>query len=255
MGLFLQCQGQYGTFLYTDPTDSAASSSTAFATGDGVTTAFTLSRYLGPFLEPVGWVTSLTQVMRQRLGHSGSGWSLTTPNSARTSPRAPAYGRVDRARPSPMPSSAGSTPTIRTSSSSCRTSGGSNYDQVCARCARHENGIDRPRRFSSMLRVRRPTRGSPLRTASPSPCRQAWLVRRLEQRRFPVVYKGVTYFCERSASCKASSTRTSVGLEVDKQQITIAARPTDLVQRRAFPCGSCETAPSTARPSSAIGSS
>ncbi len=44
MGLFLQCQGQYGTFLYTDPTDSAASSSTTFAIGDGVTTAFTLSR-------------------------------------------------------------------------------------------------------------------------------------------------------------------------------------------------------------------
>ena len=80
MGLFLQCQGQYGTFLYTDPTDSSASSSTTFATGDGATTAFTLSRYLGAFLEPVGWVTSLTQVV---VGGSvlGSGWSLSTPNT------------------------------------------------------------------------------------------------------------------------------------------------------------------------------
>ena len=28
MGLFLQCQGQFGTFLYTDPTDSAAANAT-----------------------------------------------------------------------------------------------------------------------------------------------------------------------------------------------------------------------------------
>ncbi len=80
MGLFLQCQGQYGTFLYTDPTDSAASSSTVFATGDGTTTNFALSRYMGPFLEPVGWVTSLTQV-KVNGSILGSGWSLTTPNT------------------------------------------------------------------------------------------------------------------------------------------------------------------------------
>ena len=80
MGLFLQCQGQYGTFLYTDPTDSAASSSTVFATGDGTTVDFTLSRYLGPFLEPVGWVTTVTQV---EIAGSvlGSGWGLNTPNT------------------------------------------------------------------------------------------------------------------------------------------------------------------------------
>jgi hypothetical protein len=88
MGLFLQCQGQYGTFLYTDPTDSSASSSTVFATGDGVTTAFTLSRFMGPFLEPIGWVTSLTQV--EVAGSVlGSGWSLSVPNTlAFTSPPA-----------------------------------------------------------------------------------------------------------------------------------------------------------------------
>ncbi len=81
MGLFLQCQGQYGTFLYTDPTDSSAASSTSFATGDGVTTAFTLSRFLGPFLEPVGWVTALTQV--EVAGSVlGSGWSLSAAEHA-----------------------------------------------------------------------------------------------------------------------------------------------------------------------------
>ena len=83
MGLFLQCQGQYGTFLYTDPTDSAASSSTAFATGDGVTTAFTFSRYLGPFLEPVGWVTpgSVTQVVVGGVVQSPATYGLNVPNT------------------------------------------------------------------------------------------------------------------------------------------------------------------------------
>ena len=61
MGFFLQCQGQYGTFLYSDPTDSAAND-VAFATGDGSTTMFTFSRFMGAFLEPVGWVTSVSNV-------------------------------------------------------------------------------------------------------------------------------------------------------------------------------------------------
>ena len=43
MGFFLQCQGQYSTFLYTDPTDNAVGGSNGgfVATGDGVTTTFT----------------------------------------------------------------------------------------------------------------------------------------------------------------------------------------------------------------------
>ena len=39
MGFFLQLQGQFGTFLYTDP-DDAAVAGQAFATGDGATTVF-----------------------------------------------------------------------------------------------------------------------------------------------------------------------------------------------------------------------
>lgn len=79
MGLFLQCQGQFGTFLYTDPTDNSATSQT-FATGDGATTTFTFARALGGFLEPVGWVTSVAQVTIGGVAQ-GSGWSLSTPNS------------------------------------------------------------------------------------------------------------------------------------------------------------------------------
>jgi uncharacterized protein (TIGR02217 family) len=52
MGLFLQCQGQFGAFVYFDPTDYAVTAQ-AFGTGDGVTTAFPLVRALGAFAEPV----------------------------------------------------------------------------------------------------------------------------------------------------------------------------------------------------------
>ncbi|MGD0565429.1 MAG: DUF2460 domain-containing protein [Roseiarcus sp.] len=79
MGLFLQCQGQFGTFLYTDPTDNSATSQ-SFATGDGSTTTFTFARALGGFLEPVGWVTSVSQVTVAGVAQS-TGWSLSTPNS------------------------------------------------------------------------------------------------------------------------------------------------------------------------------
>lgn len=79
MGLYLQCQGQYGTFLYSDPTDNAVSNQ-IFATGDGATTTFTFARTLGGFLEPVGWVTNVSQVTLGGVAQS-TGWSLSTPNS------------------------------------------------------------------------------------------------------------------------------------------------------------------------------
>jgi hypothetical protein len=79
MGFFLQMQGQFGTFLYTDSTDATATNMT-FATGDGTTTVFTFSRFMGAFLEPVGWVTSVTNVFLNNVDQS-SGWSLSGPNS------------------------------------------------------------------------------------------------------------------------------------------------------------------------------
>ena len=79
MGFFLACQGQYNTFLYTDPSDSAATDIT-FAIGDGTTSVFTFSRYMGAFLEPVGWVTSVSNVYLNGVNQA-SGWSLSTPNS------------------------------------------------------------------------------------------------------------------------------------------------------------------------------
>jgi hypothetical protein len=79
MGFYLQCQGQCGAFLYTDPTDNAVVNQ-VFAAGDGATTTFTLSRSLGGFLEPVGWVTKVSQVTVGGAIQS-SGWSLNAPNS------------------------------------------------------------------------------------------------------------------------------------------------------------------------------
>jgi len=79
MGLFLQCQGQYSTFLYTDPTDNAVTAQ-AIATGDGETEIFTFVRSLGGFTEPVGWVTSVANVYLNGFAQ-GAGWSLVSPNS------------------------------------------------------------------------------------------------------------------------------------------------------------------------------
>ena len=79
MGLFLQCQGQLGTFLYSDPTDNSVANQ-GVGTGNGSTTGFTFVRALGGFIEPVGWVTGVSAVSLNGISQ-GSGWSLTTPNS------------------------------------------------------------------------------------------------------------------------------------------------------------------------------
>ena len=79
MGFFLQRQGQFGTFLYTDPTDNSATNQT-FATGDGATTTFAFARSLGGFLEPVGWVTGVTTVYLNG-NNQPSGWYVSPPNS------------------------------------------------------------------------------------------------------------------------------------------------------------------------------
>lgn len=51
-GFFLARQGQYDSFLFTDPDDSAVTAQ-SFGTGDGTTLAFQLIRTYGGFAEPV----------------------------------------------------------------------------------------------------------------------------------------------------------------------------------------------------------
>lgn len=84
LDFFLQMQGQAGVFLYTDPEINAMTNAVPFATGDGSTVAFTFARNLFPaalFFEPVGWVTSVTDVYVNGVLQSGATWSLTTPNT------------------------------------------------------------------------------------------------------------------------------------------------------------------------------
>ncbi|MCI0468394.1 MAG: glycoside hydrolase TIM-barrel-like domain-containing protein, partial [Beijerinckiaceae bacterium] len=79
MGLYLQCQGQYGTFLFTDPTDKTVTSQ-AIGSGNGTKTAFTFQRTLGGATEPAPWVTSVGSVYLNGVDHP-SLWALAVPNT------------------------------------------------------------------------------------------------------------------------------------------------------------------------------
>ncbi len=81
MGFFLQLQGQFGTFLYTDPDDNTVIGQ-AFATGDGLTTSFTFMRSLGGFLEPVGWMAGITNVYLNGVAQAfPTAWNFAEPNT------------------------------------------------------------------------------------------------------------------------------------------------------------------------------
>jgi uncharacterized protein (TIGR02217 family) len=79
MGFFLSMQGQFGTFLYDDPSDCAVTGQ-ALGSGDGATTAFTFVRPLGGFTEPVGWVTGMPAIYLNGVAQT-SGFAITPPNS------------------------------------------------------------------------------------------------------------------------------------------------------------------------------
>lgn len=80
LGFYLAAQGQYGTFLYTDPSDCAAVDQ-PIGTGDGSTTNFTLARSLGGYTEPVGWVTALSAVTVGGTAQGGGAFTLNQPNT------------------------------------------------------------------------------------------------------------------------------------------------------------------------------
>ena len=77
MGLYLQCGGSYGAFLYVDPNDNAATNQT-IATGDGATTQFTFVRSIGAGLDSDFYVTGVMSVAVN--GVAVSNWSLIAPN-------------------------------------------------------------------------------------------------------------------------------------------------------------------------------
>lgn len=80
LGLCLQCEGQYGTFLYTDPTDSTVTGQ-GIGTGDGVTASFVFQRTLGGFIEPVSWVSSVGNIYFNGVAQPASTWTCVQPNT------------------------------------------------------------------------------------------------------------------------------------------------------------------------------
>lgn len=90
MGLYLQCCGALGEFLYTDPNDDGATNQ-FIATGDGTTTQFKFTRSIGAATDPVGYVTSVASVTLN--GVSVSNWTLIAPNILSFS-TAPAAGAL-----------------------------------------------------------------------------------------------------------------------------------------------------------------
>lgn len=92
MGLYMQCQGQFGTFLFTDPTDNSVTGQ-AIGTGNGAQTVFTFQRTLGGATEPVSWVTGTPIVYDNGNPISIANWSLTEPNTL-TFTTAPANGHA-----------------------------------------------------------------------------------------------------------------------------------------------------------------
>lgn len=79
MGFFLSMQGQFGTFLYNDPSDGAVTGQ-LLGSGDGATTAFTFVRPLGGFAEPVGWVTGTPVIYLNGVAQT-TGFTIAPPNS------------------------------------------------------------------------------------------------------------------------------------------------------------------------------
>ncbi len=70
MGFFLQQMGSFSAFCYSDPSDNAVVNQT-FATGDGVTSMFPLTRAYGGFVEPVQNLDGTPQIL--------TGGTLQTP--------------------------------------------------------------------------------------------------------------------------------------------------------------------------------
>lgn len=80
MGFFQQCQGQYASFLFTDP-DFNTITGGSIGTGTGGATGFTLQRTIGGYSEAVGWTNAVTAVYINGVAQSGGTWSLTQPNT------------------------------------------------------------------------------------------------------------------------------------------------------------------------------
>ena len=230
-----------------DPTDNSVPGQ-IFATGDGSTTSFAFARVLGGFVEPVGWVTSVSQVTSAAL-RKVPGWSVVTPSSLvfTTAPASGAligayFGYAFECRFDDDP---------WTSSSSWKTSGrGEPQVPLGAHVMKTASTA-----LIDFLNAARAAPDAPLAFAEcftftlSTGTVLTWT--NVDQ---PVVYNGIDIRRRRAAGAGAEI-QGSVGLEVDKQQITIAARPTDLISGSPVLNAIARGRHWTARPCSATASS
>ncbi len=90
MGFFLQMQGQYAGFLFTDP-DFNQVTGGAIGTGDGVTTTFTLLRTVGAYSEAIQAANVVTAVYQNGVAQPGANWAVVNGNQIQFA-TAPAAG-------------------------------------------------------------------------------------------------------------------------------------------------------------------
>lgn len=76
MGFFLQRQGQFEPFNYTDPTDNTVTGQNIGA-GDGSTKTFQLIRALGGFVEPIKAINGTPTIYIDGAAQ-GSGWTVSS---------------------------------------------------------------------------------------------------------------------------------------------------------------------------------
>lgn len=78
-GLYLYCKGQFGTFVYSDPTDNLVFNE-PIAYGDGTTTSFVLQRAVNLQPEIVSWVHRVYAVYINGVSVPDT-FTLTSPNT------------------------------------------------------------------------------------------------------------------------------------------------------------------------------
>jgi hypothetical protein len=81
MDFFNSLQGSFGTFLYTDPSDSYAAGIPLTPVGNGSLLTFRLQRALYSYFEPVGYVSAIAAVYWNGAAQVGN-WTLANPTAA-----------------------------------------------------------------------------------------------------------------------------------------------------------------------------
>ncbi len=98
IGFINSCQGQFGTFLYTDDDDNAVTGQ-QIGTGDGSTVTFPLIRSFGGYIEPIGRVNAVSNVYLGGTVDASANYTITPDSgtesgSSITFTAAPAAGTV-----------------------------------------------------------------------------------------------------------------------------------------------------------------